>query len=84
MNKKPNWEVGDLVKIPPKHELGIVLKVHTKAGDGFHYLISEGDTNKASWWLEKNLYNLDNNDECDLLDSKAEKVHQNRRNNRRF
>ncbi len=84
MSNKPIWKVGDLVKIPPKHKLGIVLKVHTKAGDGFHYLISEGNTNKASWWLEKNLYNLDDNDECGLRNDKTKKVRQNRRNSKRF
>ena len=48
--KKPLWKVGDLVKI--KHGLAIILKVHTKAGDGFHYLVSEGKTNKTQWLRE--------------------------------
>ena len=47
---KPLWKVGDLVKI--KQGLAIVLKVHTKAGDGFHYLVSEGKTNKTQWLRE--------------------------------
>jgi len=47
---KPLWKVGDLVKI--KQGLAIVLRVHTKAGDGFHYLVSEGKTNKTQWLRE--------------------------------
>ena len=47
---KPLWKVGDLVKI--KQGLDIVLRVHTKAGDGFHYLVSEGKTNKTKWLRE--------------------------------
>ena len=47
---KPLWKVGDLVKV--KQGLAIVLRVHTKAGDGFHYLVSEGKTNKTQWLLE--------------------------------
>ena len=47
---KPLWKVGDLVKI--RQGLAIVLKVHTKAGDGFHYLVSEGKTNKTQWLRE--------------------------------
>ena len=47
---KPLWKVGDLVKV--KQGLAIVLRVHTKAGDGFHYLVSEGKTNKTQWLRE--------------------------------
>jgi hypothetical protein len=50
---KPLWNVGDLVKI--KQNLGIILKVHTKAGDGFHYLVSDGETNKTKWLRETHL-----------------------------
>tara|TARA_R110001583_G_scaffold6811_1_gene34255 strand:- start:4376 stop:4564 length:189 start_codon:yes stop_codon:yes gene_type:complete len=50
MMNKPLWKVGDLVKI--KHKLGIILKVHTMAGDGFHYLVSEGETQKVKWLRE--------------------------------
>ncbi len=50
---KPLWRVGDLVKI--KQSLAIILKVHTKAGDGFHYLVSEGPTNKTKWLRETHL-----------------------------
>jgi hypothetical protein len=47
---KPLWKVGDLVEI--KHKLGIILKVHTMAGDGFHYLVSEGEPQKVMWLRE--------------------------------
>tara|TARA_R110000824_G_scaffold9402_2_gene42050 strand:+ start:1022 stop:1210 length:189 start_codon:yes stop_codon:yes gene_type:complete len=47
---EPLWKVGDLVQL--KQGLAIVLKVHTEAGDGFHYLVSEGKTNKAKWLRE--------------------------------
>ena len=50
---KPLWKVGDLVKI--KQHLVIILKVHTKAGDGFHYLVSEGQAYKTKWLRETNL-----------------------------
>ena len=50
---KPLWKVGDLVKI--KQKLGIILKVHTLAGDGFHYLVSEGETKKTKWLRETHL-----------------------------
>tara|TARA_R110000751_G_scaffold106515_1_gene202549 strand:- start:425 stop:634 length:210 start_codon:yes stop_codon:yes gene_type:complete len=54
---KPLWEVGDLVQIRLddfRAELGlaIVLKVHTAAGDGIHYLVSEGKTNATQWLRE--------------------------------
>tara|TARA_Y100000593_G_C4239732_1_gene301475 strand:- start:174 stop:374 length:201 start_codon:yes stop_codon:yes gene_type:complete len=57
---KPLWKVGDLVKI--KHHLAIILKVHTKSGDGFHYLVSEGDTNKAKWLRETHIQSVKNED----------------------
>jgi len=47
---EPLWKVGDLVQL--KQGLAIVLKVHTEAGDGFHYLVSEGKTNKTQWLRE--------------------------------
>jgi hypothetical protein len=50
---EPMWKVGDLVQI--KQGLAIVLKVHTKTGDGFHYLVSEGKTNKTKWLRETHL-----------------------------
>ena len=50
---KPLWKVGDLVKI--KQGLAIILKVHTKAGDGFHYLVSEGQAHKTKWLREASL-----------------------------
>ena len=53
MMNRPLWKVGDLVKI--KHKLGIILKVHTKTGDGFHYLVSEGETKKTKWLRETNI-----------------------------
>ena len=54
---KPLWEVGDLVQIRLddfRAELGlaIVLKVHTAAGDGIHYLVSEGEPQKVKWLRE--------------------------------
>lgn len=55
---KPLWKVGDLVKI--KHGLGIILKVHTMAGDGFHYLVSEGKTDKTKWLREAHLQPAEN------------------------
>jgi len=53
MMNKPLWKVGDLVKI--KQKLGIILRVHTQAGDGFHYLVSEGETKKTKWLRETHL-----------------------------
>ena len=53
MMDRPLWKVGDLVRI--KHKLGIILKVHTKTGDGFHYLVSEGETKKTKWLRETNI-----------------------------
>jgi hypothetical protein len=59
---KPLWKVGDLVQLSldafTDSELGlaIILKVHTEAGDGIHYLVSEGKTNATQWLRETVLF----------------------------
>lgn len=50
------WQIGDLVKILEDGKLGIVIKLHTKAGTPF-YLVHENLTNKQVWYPE---YSIDN------------------------
>jgi len=56
-NMKPKhlWQIGDLVKIP-EGKLGVVVKLHTKAGEPF-YLIHETLSNRQAWYSEQTIAN---------------------------
>ena len=56
MQDEHYWKIGDLVKILEDGKLGIVIKLHTKAGTPF-YLVHENLTNKQVWYPE---YSIDN------------------------
>jgi len=42
-------EVGDLINVMGTKQLGIILRVHERAGNSKFYLVYDNTTNKEKW-----------------------------------
>ena len=42
-------QVGDLINVMGTKQLGIILKIHEKAGNNKFYLVYENTTSKEKW-----------------------------------
>jgi hypothetical protein len=60
--KKQERNVGDLVSVIGTDNLGIILKVHDKAGDSKFYLVYDNTTNKEKWIHENAAFDPEQQD----------------------
>ena len=51
--KRPEWQIGDLIYIYDSSNLGVILKIHKKAGQDHFYLVHDNFTGKEHW-IHKN------------------------------
>jgi len=54
--ERPIRKVGDLINVMGTSHLGIILKIHEKAGNTRFYLVHDNVTNKAKWMHESNIF----------------------------
>ena len=47
--ERPIRKVGDLINVTGTSHLGIILKIHEKAGQNKFYLVHDNITNKEKW-----------------------------------
>jgi hypothetical protein len=53
--KRFEWQIGDLVNISYTNNLGVILKIHKKAGFDRFYLVHDNVTKKENWIHEDNI-----------------------------
>jgi len=54
--EKPVRNIGDLINVMGTSNLGIILKVHEKAGQNKFYLVHDNITNKEKWHHESVIF----------------------------
>ena len=70
--KKQERNVGDLVSVIGTDNLGIILKVHDKAGDSKFYLVYDNTTHKEQWLQDSFVFDIPHSDpNVELLNNKA-------------
>ena len=60
--KKQERDVGDLVSVIGTDNLGIILKVHDKAGDSKFYLVYDNTTHKEQWLQDSFVFDIPHSD----------------------
>jgi hypothetical protein len=48
------WKIGDLIKMKKTGKLGVVIKLHEKAGTPF-YLVYDNLTKKQTWFPQSSV-----------------------------
>ena len=70
--KKQERDVGDLVSVIGTDNLGIILKVHDKAGDSKFYLVYDNTTHKEQWLQDSFVFDIPHSDpNVELFNNKA-------------
>lgn len=70
--KKQERNVGDLVNVIGTDNLGIILKVHDKAGDSKFYLVYDNATHKEQWLQDSFVFDIPQSDpDVELFINKA-------------
>jgi hypothetical protein len=54
--ERPIRKVGDLINVMGTSHLGIILKIHEKAGNTRFYLVHDNVTNKEKWMHESTIF----------------------------
>jgi len=54
--ERPVRNIGDLINVMGTNHLGIILKVHEKAGQKKFYLVHDNITNKEKWHPENAVF----------------------------
>ena len=54
--ERPVRNIGDLINVMGTNHLGIILKVHEKAGQNKFYLVHDNITNKENWHHESVIF----------------------------
>tara|TARA_R100001015_G_C4547599_1_gene110214 strand:+ start:385 stop:612 length:228 start_codon:yes stop_codon:yes gene_type:complete len=54
--KRPVRNIGDLINVMGTNHLGVILKVHEKAGQKKFYLVHDNVTNKEKWIHENAVF----------------------------
>ena len=61
-------EVGDLINVMGTKQLGVILKVHERAGSDKFYLVYDNTTNKEKWIPENAAFDPEqHNPDVELL-----------------
>ena len=55
-------EVGDLINVMGTKQLGIILRVHERAGNSKFYLVYDNTTNKEKWIPENAAFDPEQHD----------------------
>jgi|TARA_R110000803_G_scaffold183207_1_gene245559 hypothetical protein len=70
--KKQERRVGDLINVMGTCHLGVILKIHDKAGASKFYLVHDNITNKEKWLHEKVVFDAScYNPNVELLNNEA-------------
>ena len=56
--KRPIRQVGDLINVMGTNHLGIILKIHEKAGNTKFYLVHDNVTHKEKWLHENVVFDV--------------------------
>ena len=60
--ERPVRDIGDLINVMGTNHLGIILKVHEKAGQNKFYLVHDNITNKEKWHHESVIFDASSYD----------------------
>ena len=60
--KRDGRQVGDLINVMGTKQLGIILRVHERAGNSKFYLVYDNTTNKEKWIHENAAFDPEQHD----------------------